>query len=317
MAVYAAIDIGTNTLRLLVAETVGPDDYTVLHEEQQITRLGEELRSTGLLQDAPQRRSLTVLRTFAEVTRRFKADQVAAICTSAVREARNGEAFVAEVGREAGLALRVIDGEEEARLTLLGVRHGLRLGSRRVLAIDIGGGSTEYVLARGEVIEGIVSTGLGVVKLTEQYLVSDPPTVGELRKLEDTVGTRVDRLRLELPRLEDTQLVGTAGTVTTLAAIDLALVTYDRQRVQGHRLSLARVRELLDRLTPLPLQERRGVPGLESGRADIILAGAAILAVSMERLGYHELRVSNDGLREGILLDLIRGEGRTRSSESE
>jgi exopolyphosphatase/guanosine-5'-triphosphate,3'-diphosphate pyrophosphatase len=305
MAVYAAIDVGTNTLRLLVAETVGPDDYTVLHEEQHITRLGEGLLPARLLQDQPRRRSLTVLRRFADTARSFKAVEVAAVCTSAVREARNGEVFLAEAARETGLVFRVIDGREEARLTLLGVRHGLRLGSGRVLAIDIGGGSTEYVLARGEVIEGIVSTGLGVVKLTEQYLVSDPPTVGELRKLEDTVGTRVDRLRLELPRLVEAQLVGTAGTVTTLAAIDLALVTYDRQRVQGHRLSLDRVRELLDRLTPLPLQERRGVPGLESGRADIILAGAAILAVSMERIGCHEVRVSDDGLREGILLDLL------------
>jgi len=306
MAVYAAIDIGTNTLRLLVAETVGPDDYTVLHEEQQITRLGEGLRSTGVLQDAPRRRSLTVLRRFAELARSLKAGEIVAVATSAVREARNGQEFVAEVWREAGLALRVIDGEEEARLTLLGVRHGLRLGSRRVLAIDIGGGSTEFVLARGEVIEGIVSTGLGVVKLTEQYLVSDPPTVDERRRLEEFVGTRIDRLRRELPGLEAAQLVGTAGTVTTLAAVDLALATYDRQKVRGHCLSLARVRELLDRLAALALRERRGIPGLEPGRADIIIAGAAILAVSMERLGYHELRVSNDGLREGILIDLLR-----------
>jgi exopolyphosphatase/guanosine-5'-triphosphate,3'-diphosphate pyrophosphatase len=232
--------------------------------------------------------------------------EVSVAATSAVREARNGEEFVAEVGREAGLALRVIDGEEEARLTLLGVRHGLRLESRRVLAIDIGGGSTEFILAKGDVIEGVVSTGLGVVKLTEQHLVSDPPSVDERRRLEDAVGTRIERLRLELPGLEEAQLVGTAGTVTTLAAIDLALVTYDRQEVRGHCLSLARVRELLDRLGALAHRERRQVPGLEPGRADIILAGAAILAVSMERLGYHELRVSDDGLREGILLDLLR-----------
>jgi len=120
------------------------------------------------------------------------------------------------------------------------------------------------------------------------------------------VAARIDRLRGELPGLEGAQLVGTAGTVTTLAAIDLALVTYDRQKIQGHCLRLARVIELLDRLAALPLRERRGIPGLEPGRADIILAGAAILAVSMERLGHHELQVSDDGLREGILIDLLR-----------
>ena len=286
MAVYAAIDVGTNTLRLLIAETVGPDEFTVLHEEQQITRLGEGLMPTRLLQDAPRRRSLTVLRRFADTVRSFKAVEVAAVCTSAVREARNGEEFLAEAARETGLAIRVIDGREEARLTLLGVQHGLRLGLRRVLAVDIGGGSTEFILATGRVIEGVVSTGLGVVKLTEQYLVSDPPTFDERRKLEEVVGARIERLRLELPGLEEAQLVGTAGTVTTLAAIDLALVTYDRRQVQGHRLSLARVREFLDRLAALPLRERRGVPGLEPGRADVILAGTVILVASMQRLGY-------------------------------
>jgi len=306
MAVYAAIDVGTNTLRLLVAEAVTPDEFAILHEEQEITRLGEGLLPTRLLQDAPRRRSLTVLRRFADTARSFKTEEIASVATSAVREARNGKEFLDETARETGLALQVIDGREEARLTLLGVRHGLRLGLRRVLAIDIGGGSTEFVVARGEGIEGIVSTGLGVVKLTEQYLVSDPPTIGELRSVEEVVGTRIDRLRGELPGLEGAQFVGTAGTVTTLAAIDLALVTYDRQKVQGHRLGLARVMELLDRLAALPLRERRGIPGLEPGRADIIVAGAAILAVSMERLGYHELRVSNDGLREGILIDLLR-----------
>jgi hypothetical protein len=120
--------------------------------------------------------------------------------TSAVREAGNGEEFLAETARETGLTLRLIDGREEARLTLLGVQHGLRLGSRRVLAVDIGGGSTEFILAKGDVIEGVVSTGLGVVKLTERYLVNDPPTVDERRKLEEVAKTRsTASSRLPLP----------------------------------------------------------------------------------------------------------------------
>jgi exopolyphosphatase/guanosine-5'-triphosphate,3'-diphosphate pyrophosphatase len=305
MAVYAAIDVGTNTLRLLIAEAVAPDDFTTLHEEQEITRLGERLIPSRILQDAPRRRSLTVLRRFAEVARRFKVEQVAVVATSAVREARNRDELVAEVARETGLTLRVIDGAEEARLTLLGVRHGLRLESQRILVMDVGGGSTEFVLARGEAIEAIVSTGLGVVKLTEQYRLTDPPTPNELQTLRQAVSRRIDRLRGELPDLKDTWLIGTAGTVTSLAAIDLALITYDRQKVQGHCLGLARVIELLDRLAALPLQERRRIPGLEPGRADVIVAGAVIVAVAMERLGYQKMRVSDDGLREGILLDLL------------
>ena len=306
MAICAAIDVGTNTLRLLVAEAGGPDRFTILHEEQEITRLGEGLTPTSMLQDASRRRSLTVLKRFADLTRRFKAEQLAVVATSAVREARNSEEFVNEAARETGLAIRVIDGKEEARLTLLGVRHGLRLGSQRVLVMDVGGGSTEFVLASGEAIEAMVSTGLGVVKLTERHLVSDPPAAAEIRGLEQAVVTRLERLRRELPGLGGTRLIGTAGTPTTLAAIGLALVTYDRRRVQGHRLSLARVREVLDRLAALPVRERRRIPGLEPGRADVILAGAAIVAASMERLGYREMRVSDDGLREGILLDLLR-----------
>ena len=126
MAIYAAIDVGTNTLRLLVAEAIAPDDFTILHEEQEITRLGEGLMATRLLQAEPRRRSLTVLRRFAETVRSFKADRVAAVATSAAREARNRQEWIAEIAQGTGLTVRVIDGTEEARLTLLGVRHGLR-----------------------------------------------------------------------------------------------------------------------------------------------------------------------------------------------
>ncbi len=306
MAVYAAIDVGTNTLRLLVAEAVSADHFTILHEEQTIARLGEGLMPSRLLQDAPSRRSLTVLRGFAEVARRFKALHVAAVATSAVREASNREEFVATVLRESGLSIQVIDGSEEARLTMLGVRHGLRLGSSRVLVMDIGGGSTEFILAKGEVIETIVSTGLGVVKLTEAHLKSDPPTPGELQAIERVVADRIGRLRAELPDLEGTALIGTAGTPTTLAAIDLGLTVYTPARVDGHRLSMTRTRQLLHALATRPLVERSKIPLLEPGRADLIVAGTTLVVTVMGALGYDEFMVSDSGLREGILLDLLR-----------
>lgn len=306
MAVYAAIDVGTNTLRLLIAEAVGSDHFTVLHEEQTIARLGEGLMPSRRLQDAPSRRSLTVLTRFAETAHRFKALHVAAVATSAVREASNREEFVAAALRESGLSLRVIDGSEEARLTLLGVRHGLRLGSSRVLVMDIGGGSTEFILAKGEVIEAIVSTGLGVVKLTEAHLKSDPPTPGELEAVEQVVTERVGRLRDELPKLDGTVLIATAGTPTALAAIDLRLTVYTPDRVDGHRLSLTRTRQLLHLLTTKPLAERNKIPPLEPGRADLIVAGTTLIVTVMGRLGYDEFMVSDSGLREGILLDLLR-----------
>jgi exopolyphosphatase/guanosine-5'-triphosphate,3'-diphosphate pyrophosphatase len=306
MAVYAAIDIGTNTLRLLVAEAVSADHFTVLREEQTIARLGEGLMPSRLLQDTPRRRSLEVLRRFAETARRFEAQYVAAVATSAVREASNREEFVAAALRESGLSVRVIDGNEEARLTLLGVRHGLGLGSKRVLVMDIGGGSTEFILANGEVIETMVSTGLGVVKLTESHLKSDPPTPGELEAIEQVVADRVSRLRAELPDLEGTALIGTAGTPTTLAAMDLGLTVYSPAHVNGHRLSTARTRQLLFALATRPLAERREIPSLEPGRADVIIAGTTLLLTVMGALGYDGFVVSDSGLREGILLDLLR-----------
>jgi len=309
MAVYAAIDVGTNTLRLLIAEAAGPDDFTILHEEQEITRLGEGLILSQLLQEMPRRRSLAVLRRFAEVARSFKAEQVAAVATSAVREAMNREELVVEIARETGLALQVVDGWEEARLTLLGVRHGLRLGPGRVLVMDVGGGSTEFVVATGEAIEAIVSTGLGVVKLTEQHLLSDPPTSGELQSLQRVAGRRIDRLRSELPGLEETQLIGTAGTPTTLAAIGLGLTTYDRARVNGHRMSITLMSELMSRLSTMPMATRREIPVLEPGRADVIVAGTAVVLTAMTMLGYGEILVSDGGLREGIILDLLLKEG--------
>ncbi len=306
MAVYAAIDVGTNTLRLLVADAVSPDAYTILHEEQEVTRLGEGLTPGGLLLDEPRRRSVAVLNRFAQVARRFRAEQVAVIGTSAVREGHNREEFAAAITRETGLSLRVIDGQEEARLTLLGVHRGLRLGSRRILLIDVGGGSTEFILAAGGTVESAVSTGLGVIKLTERYLPSDPPAPSELRALEQVVAARIERLRRELPGLGEAALIGTAGTPTTLAAIDLGLPTYNRQKVHGHVLGRSRVGNLFASLAGMPVRERRLIPGLEPGRADVIVAGGAILFATMDRLGFEEMRVSDDGLREGILLDLLR-----------
>lgn len=306
MAIYAAIDIGTNTLRLLVAEAMGSDHFAILHEEQTIARLGEGLLPSRLLQDVPRCRTLEVLKRFAETALRFNPLHVAAVATSAVREAGNREEFVAAALRESGLSIRVIDGNEEARLTLLGVRHGLCLGSRRVLVMDIGGGSTEFILATGEAIEAMVSTGLGVVKLTEAYLKSDPPTANELEAVERVVADRVSRLRAELPDLDSVALIGTAGTPTTLAAMDLGLTVYSAARVNSHRLSMVRTRQLFHALATKPVAERRETPALEPGRADVIVAGTALLLTVMVILAYDEFTVSDSGLREGILLDLLR-----------
>jgi exopolyphosphatase / guanosine-5'-triphosphate,3'-diphosphate pyrophosphatase len=303
----AAIDLGTNTIRLLVGEADGAGGYRPVLSAQEITRLGQGLLPTRRLQPEPMQRSLAVLRRFREMAACQGAVTVAAVGTSALREATNRSGFLDMALRETGLDVRVISGDEEARLTLLGVRNALRRPPDRFLMLDIGGGSTELLLAHGQDIRAAVSTGLGAVKLTEAHVKSDPPTAAELGALRDAVAARIARVGArELPALGQGEiLVGTAGTVTTLAAIDLSLEHYDPVRVTGHHLSRVRVAELLERLARLPLRERRQVPGLEPGRADVIVAGTIVCLGIMDGLEFTELTVSDGGLREGILLDLL------------
>jgi exopolyphosphatase/guanosine-5'-triphosphate,3'-diphosphate pyrophosphatase len=304
----AAIDVGTNTIRLLVVDPGQARGYRPVFATQEMTRLGQGLRADRQLQPEPVRRSLEAVRRFAGLARRHGAERVVAIGTSALRDARNAEALLAPAGR-LGLEFRIISGEEEAALTLLGVRASLPQLPAHLLMLDIGGGSTEFLLAEGARIRAAVSTGLGSVRLTEAYLASDPPPPEELGRLRTAVDARLHALGpAELPACApDSVLVGTAGTITTLAVIDLGLAHYDPDRVNGHLLSRARISSLLEELASLPLARRQAVPGLEPGRADIILAGAIVCLSAMEYFGFGELRVSEGGLREGILLDLLSG----------
>lgn len=304
MGTYAAIDIGTNTVRLLVAEAEA-SSFRPVYDEQEITRLGEHLLSTRRLSDAPMARTLAVLCRFVERARTLRAEAILAVATSAVREARNGAEFLTRARREVGVEVRVISGEEEAALTILGVLHDLRPAAG-ILVMDIGGGSTEFALAVRGAPRRLVSTGLGVVKLTERYLASDPPTPQERGALGETVRERIGRVRAELGDLSGVTLVGTAGTVTTLAALDLGLTIYDRAKVTGHIVTRRRVRGLLDWLAGMPLRERLRLAVLEPGRADVIVAGAAIALEALQGLGFDSLVVSDGGLREGILVDFLR-----------
>jgi len=308
----AVIDLGTNTVRLLVGEPDSAGGYRSVFADQEITRLGQGLLPDRILQSEPMDRTLAVLRRFRQAAESHAATRIAVIGTSALREAKNREALLERARREAGVDVRIISGGEEARLTLLGVRAALRIGPERLLLMDIGGGSTEFLLADGPEIRATVSTGLGVVKLTETYLQTDPPRPAELAAIRDAARTRMIRLRTqELPDLDRQEeirgrmFVGTAGAVTTLAAIDLALDPYDPDRVNRHRLLQSRVETLGQELASLTLAERKRVRGLEPGRADVIVAGVLICLAAMDTLGFSELLVSDGGLREGILLDLL------------
>jgi exopolyphosphatase/guanosine-5'-triphosphate,3'-diphosphate pyrophosphatase len=303
----AVIDVGTNTVRLLVAEPDGRGAYRTLLAAQETTRLGQGLLPSRELQPAPIRRTVRVLRRYRELAGAQGAATILAVGTSALREAKNRTAFLTAARDEAGVEVAVIPGEDEARLGLLGIRAGLPDAPARLVMMDIGGGSTELLVADGETVLAAVSTGLGVVKLTESCLHTDPPLPEELETVRRKAVERLDRARTDALRgiPLGSIFVGTAGTVTSLAAVDLALVPYDPIRVTGHRMTRVRVAQMLHRLASVPLADRRRVPGLEPARADVIVAGGVICLAAMEVLGFPELTVSDGGLREGILLDLI------------
>jgi exopolyphosphatase / guanosine-5'-triphosphate,3'-diphosphate pyrophosphatase len=301
----ATVDLGTNTVRLLVVEPAG-STWRTLEQTQRVTRLGEGQGTTGRLAPEPMRRTAAAVAEFSRAARALGADRVRIVATSAVREAVNREEFVARLERESGERVEVVSGEEEARLTLKGVTSGLPgLGASFVL-FDIGGGSTEFVLARDGVPAAAVSLRLGVVTLQEEWGEPGPVRWDRFARLREHVERR---LAAEVPDAvagaAATELVGTAGTVTTLAALDLGLRAYDAAAVHGHRLDRAAVERQLARLGALDVAARGRLPCLEPGRADVIIPGIAICLAAMARLRRETMVVSDRGLREGILCELL------------
>ena len=290
----AAIDLGTNTTRLLVADV---DDGRVdeVSRRTTITRLGEGVDSRRKLLPLPVARVRNCLSDYRRELESLGAERSLLVATSAVRDAENGEAFLGEIEWSYGFATRLLTGEEEAALTLEGVARG-RERMSDVVVVDIGGGSMELITESSQ-----VSTELGSVRLTERFLSSDPPTAEELDALRSAIrAVLAEQIAGELTAGTG---IGVAGTITSLAALDLALVEYDSERVHGHRLSADAVRRQLDRLAALPLAERREVPGLDPERAPVIVAGAAILFETMQYLGLDELEVSERDLLDGAALE--------------
>jgi exopolyphosphatase / guanosine-5'-triphosphate,3'-diphosphate pyrophosphatase len=305
----ATVDLGTNTVRLLVVESIG-GVWRPLHQTQRVTRLGQGQAAAGRLLPEPMRRTAAVVAEFCREAHGWGAEAVRIVATSAVREATNREEFVAWIETQTGERVEVVSGEDEARLTLKGVASGLpSLGSLFVL-FDIGGGSTEFVLARDGAPAAAVSLRLGVVSLQEEWDERGPVPWERFRRMQERVEHRLIDEVPEGIRAACGELVGTAGTVTTLAALDLDLPAYDAARVHGHRLTRASVERLLARLGALGVDERARLPCLEPGRADVIIPGIAICLATMTCVHREAVVVSDRGLREGILCELLDEVGR-------
>ena len=283
----AAVDLGTNSTRLLVADVDGGRVEEVARQSV-ITRLGEGVDERRKLLPLPVARVRNVLSDYRREAERLGAERVLTIGTSAVRDAENGEAFLGEIEWSYGFATRLVTGDEEAELTLRGVATGRPL-DEGTLVLDVGGGSTELTTT-----SECTSIDAGSVRLTERHLRSDPPAPSAL-------AAAAREVRDLLPALAPTAAVGVAGTITTLAALELG--GYDRDRVHGYQLSRAAAERQLERLASLPLAERRELPGLEPERAPVIVGGALIVCTVLDRYGLQGLEVSERDLLHGAALD--------------
>lgn len=289
----AAVDLGTNSTRLLVADVEG-EHLEEVARELTITRLGEGVDERRRLLPVPIARVRNCLAEYRRELEELGATRTLAIATSAVRDAENGDAFLGEIEWSYGFTTRLLAGAEEAAMMVRGVTAGRRLADDTLL-VDIGGGSTELVLSSNGSPAAATSLNVGCVRITERFLGTDPPTRAEL----DAAAAFV---RSILPGYEAVSAIGVAGTVTTLATLDLGDEEYDPEKTHGHRIALASVERELARLASMRLAERLEVPGIEPGRAPVIVAGLVVLREIMDAYGLQEIEVSERDILHGAAL---------------
>lgn len=301
------IDLGTNSVRLLIVRINSNHSYTVISEQKEVVRLGEgEFRRNRLQANAMRRAGLVCAR-FAEIARSRGAGQVIAVATSATREAENRAAFVRHVRRVAQVDLRVISGKEEARLIYLGVASGANIGGRQTLFIDIGGGSTEVIVGDQQQYRFLDSLKLGAIRLTGLFFrQADAGPVSPTRyaHMQRYVRTRSIRTLQRLRQFPIEQAIGSSGTICNLCEIAIRM-THKRPLAKGDVLTRAQLRLVVETLCPLSLERRREVPGINPERADIIIPGAAILETLMQELDIAGIQISERGLREGLPIDYL------------
>ena len=300
----AGIDIGTLTCRLLVAEVQLPHELKEVDADRRILRLGEGVDEHKRLLPQAMDRVVATLKEWKMLTAKYALDALVIVATSAVRESSNCQEFLTRVKQETGWDVEVLTGEEEARRTLLGIRVGLAATITDFLGLDIGGGSTECILARNGQSPNVVSLDLGVVRLLERVFQHDPPTTEDIGNAETCIDEQLANVVQAFGQMPNIPLVGTAGTVTTLAAMAQNLKQYDRTRVHNYALMLSTIKKLEKALITKTASERLAMSGLEPGREYVIVAGTIILRRIMETFTMATCLVSDYGLREGILVDL-------------
>jgi exopolyphosphatase / guanosine-5'-triphosphate,3'-diphosphate pyrophosphatase len=304
MSPVASIDIGTNSTRVLVAEPAG-GRLDILDRRNTITRLGQGVGASGRLADEAVERTLACLRDYREILDRHGAERIRVAATSASRDAANRDAFFDAVEDIVGVRPELLSGDEEGRLSFLGATGELDHGQGPFLVVDIGGGSTEFIVGTDRV-EGVMSVDVGCVRLTEKFLDHDPPLPEELTACISFTDAYLDDVVREVPAVADARtLVGLAGTITTVAAVEIGLATYDRDRIHHFRLTREAAEDVFRTLATESRAERIHNPGLEEARADVIVGGCCVLVALFRRLGFDEMLVSEADILDGLALSLL------------
>ena len=307
----AAIDIGTNTFRLLIAKVQRENDngikYSIkeIHSERTITRLGQGIPEKGLIQKGPITRSISALKKFSDIILEYGVYKTSAVATGALRDAENSDEFIKKVKEITELDIKIITGEEEAKKTLSGILIDIKQPNT-ALMVDIGGGSTELIFSKKGTPSIVQSLNLGVVYLAGTYMKHDPPLDKELNqmaaKISQEIMAHVKTFKKHIS--EDTACIGTAGTITTLAAVSQGLTEFEHSKIHGMKITIEKIKSIFSDIASVTAHERAQYIPFERERLDIIVPGTRILLTLMEAFGFKEVMVSNYGLREGILIDL-------------
>src|SRR5688572_4018527 len=299
----AAIDVGSNSIRQIIADVRPDGSIEVVDEMKAHPRLGKGLDSTGALSTESMDAAVEALQRMAVLAKQFNANRVEAVATSAVRDAENSELFLARVKQATGLKLKVLKGEDEARLCFRSALAHFELGAGRAVVIDIGGGSLELALSADGVVERLTSLPLGALRLTERF---KPDSAGRLARLRKHVRKSIKPI-LKGADWRGARVIGSGGTFTNLAGLHLTRQgVFSARSVQGTAIQRAEVEHILDWLAAMDDDERRATPGLNADRADIIVAGVAVIAEVLTRVDARELVVSRYGIREWLLLEAAR-----------
>ena len=311
MPTFAAVDIGSNSVRLKIARLHG-GRLRPLHEDREVTRLGHGVFGTGFLTPDSMADTVKVLRRFHRATQQVVTDTVRVVATSALRDAKNSQAFLEWVRSATGWKVEIISGVEEARLIHLGLVSGPRMDSAPILMMDLGGGSCELTVSQGGHIRDAVSLPLGAVRLTNEFLRHDPPRKGELKRLRGFVTREVNKVVDRIAHAKVKSVIATSGTAASLAEVATHLRTGTRrQRMMVSRAEMTRIAK---RLSRLPVAERRKIEGIGPRRAEIVVAGAAVYHELVDRLHLKGFRYSPLGLRDGILAQMAADYDRSTRS---